>query len=400
MKKYKDYIYLDYAATTPLDPTVEEVFLANLKTFGNPGSLHNLGQKAIAIVDKSRQTIADELNTDFHNIIFTGSATEANNLAIRGVVKKAVSKGIENPKIIISSIEHPSIKSTTKDLGSNIEIVEITPSKSGIIDLETIKNEIDENTVLVSIMYANNEIGAIQPIKEIANIIKNYREKNLYTYPLFHTDAVQAFQYLETDIEKLGIDMMTLSAHKIYGPKGTGLLAVKKNDSDSYLLEPIITGGGQEFGLRSGTENVASIASFAKAVELVSERREEETERIKNLTYCFYKNLKKINSKIELNGVSFENRDSEKPLETLPNIYNVYFPNKKSEELLIKFDIAGVGVSAGSACSARSVEASPIIKSLGYDNDRAGSSIRFSFGKEFNQEESAESLRRIENIIK
>ncbi|HMB17502.1 MAG TPA: aminotransferase class V-fold PLP-dependent enzyme, partial [Candidatus Paceibacterota bacterium] len=220
--KYKDYIYLDYAATTPLDTRVEEAFLPYLEDkFGNPGSLHKPGQDAITAVDDARQKIADILNVDFHEVIFTGSATEANNLILRGTVKKAVSEGVKKPKLIISSIEHPSVLNTAQDLEKEgVEVKYLKVDKDGFVDPHKLKEELNSRTVLVSVMYANNEIGTIQPVQKIAEIVKNFRDSET-TFPVFHTDAVQAFQYCSSDFE---FDAMTLSAHKIYGPKGIGLL--------------------------------------------------------------------------------------------------------------------------------------------------------------------------------
>ncbi len=395
--KYKDYIYLDYAATTPLDPLVEEAFLPYLKDkFGNPGSLHKPGQDAITAVDDARQKIADILNVDFHEVIFTGSATEANNLILRGVVKKALSE-IDHPKIITSTIEHPSVINTVRDLeDEGVEVVCLEVDKDGFIDLNKLKEELDDRTVLVSVMYANNEIGSIQPVQKIAEIVKDSRSES--KFPVFHTDAVQAFQYCPSDIKKLGVDAMTLSAHKIYGPKGIGLLVNKKTEEDEYLTHPVITGGGQEFSLRSGTENVAFITAFAKAIELISKRRSEEKERMLTLGKYFFKNLKKITPRAEINGVDPQKRTSDVQ-KALPNIYNVYFPEVEAEELLIKLDMQGVGVSAGSACSARSVKASPIIKSLGHSEKRANSSLRFSFGKNTTKKELTEALKRIKEVF-
>lgn len=408
-------IYLDYAASTPIAPEVEQAMRPYfLKKFGNAGSLHSFGQEALAAVDNARETIAKAINANFREVIFTGSATEANNLALRGALRGVKGQGsrVKRPRIIVSAIEHESVLETARDLSSRggsalggeqdgVEVVIIPVDRNGIINLKKLKSALNERTILVSVMYANNEIGTIQPISEIAKIISDFRKglgfrveglekgkkltPNPYAlYPLFHTDAVQAFQSLDCNVGDLGVDMMTLSAHKIYGPKGIGALYVRQVTSDkqngktnsmshvAFSISPIITGGNQEFGLRSGTENVPLIVGFAKAVELASANRNSEFQRIKKLKDYFWQGLKKIYPRAERNS------DLER---SLPNILNIYFPSHEAQYVLTKFDLAGIAVSAGSACSARSIEPSYVIKALGYSDERAKHSIRFSFGR-------------------
>src|SRR3989344_763097 len=387
-KSLNKKIYLDYAASTPVDrevlQTMEPYFSVK---FGNPGSLHSFGQEAITAVDKSREKIAQSINADFREIIFTGSATEANNLMLRGIVEAFSVERLAfsqknktlNPKpytlnshIIVSAIEHESILETVRDIEKRgVARVSIIPvNKNGIVDLKKLKKELNERTILLSVMYANNEIVTIQPIAEIAKIIEEYRIQNIKyrknkdkksslcsksyilnpIYPLLHTDAVQTFQFLDCDVQKLGVDLMTLSAHKIYGPKGIGVLYVRSLRPTPHILHPIITGGGQEFGLRSGTENVPAIVGFAKAVELAVKNREKETKRIAELTNYFWKELKKIYPKAKLNGIMNNS--------FLPNILNIYFPNQNAQDLLTKLDLNGITVSSGSACSTRSTQPS------------------------------------------
>lgn len=374
-------IYLDYAATTPVDAEVFNAmkpFLGENSVFGNPGSLHSFGRESLKYIDEARAKIAQSIGADFNEIIFTGSATEANNLALRGVLKiyhHQSNKITSRPKIIISAIEHESIFETAKDLSAQggVEIVIIPVDKNGIINVKKLEKELDERTILVSVMYANNEIGSVQPVSEISKIIEN-RKKGIY--PLFHTDAVQAFQFLDCDGKKLGVDLMTLSAHKIYGPKGTGVLYVKKNKN--YPLFPVITGGGQEFGLRSGTQNIAGIVGCAKAIELADKNRTKESKRISKLKDELWTSIKKVYPKAEINGSLHEN--------TLPNILNVYFPDISSELFLIKLDMEGIAVSSGSACHARSQEPSRVIRDI-WGEKRARESIRFSLGKYTTKEE-------------
>ncbi len=385
-----DRIYLDYAASTPVDPEVLRAILPYFaEKFGNPGSLHSFGQEAMAAVDISRETIAKAIRADFREIIFTGSATEANNLALRGSIKSVMRHGssVTSPRIIVSAVEHESILETARDLEKEgVEVVYVPVSRSGIVDLEKLKSSLNERTLFISVMYAQNEIGTIQPIAEIARIIREFRGKN--PYPLFHTDAVQAFQFFDCDAKKIGVDMMTLSAHKIYGPKGIGALYVR-NGAD---ITPLITGGGQEFGLRSGTENVPLIVGFAKAVEIVSSVRRQASRRTGELRDYFWDELKKIYPRAEING-------SEKSFERLPNILNVYFPEYFAEDLLAKFDLAGLAVSAGSACRSRAVGSSYVIEALGYSKDRAKRSIRFSFGRPTKKEEINGALRIMRNYL-
>ncbi len=429
-------IYLDYAATTPMDMKVKKAMAPYFSAppaggFGNPGSLHFFGQKAMTAVDESREKIAKAINADFREIIFTGSATEANNLALRGIVKKFKIKDLrfKIPRIIVSAIEHDSILETCRDLErEEIEIIYLPVNKQGIIDLKKLKESLNERTVLVSIMCANNEIGIVQNIAGISKIIKDFKKENFFSkYPLFHTDAVQAFQFLDCDVNKLGVDLMTLSAHKIYGPKGIGTLYINsKLQTPNYkqilnsknkiqnkktkiwdlgfgiwdlpVVKPLTTGGGQEFGLRSGTENVAAIVGFAKAIELVSNSRELENKRVRQLTDYFWRELKKLSPKAEINGLK-DLRFMIYDLRKLPNILNVYFPNQNSQDLLIKLDLNGIAVSSGSACSARATKPSHVLKAIGLSDKKIKSSLRFSLGKFTTKEEINRALKIIKKLF-
>ena len=416
-------IYFDYAASTPVDPEVLKEINSNLRNnFGNPGSLHYFGQTAMATVDKSREAIAKAIGAEFREIVFTGSATEANNMALRGAVKffsvnapagyfprQAVFGRKTLPlRIIVSSIEHESILETARDLGKEgIEVIYLPVDKNGVVDLKKLEKSLNERTILVSVMYANNETGVIQPIAEIAEIIKKFKEKKypkpctLNPTPYFHTDAVQAFQFLDClpagdvpkghDINNVGVDLMTLSAHKIYGPKGIGALYVRNLQPTTYNLQPIITGGKQEFGLRSGTENIAAIAGFAKAIELADKKRQKEKKRIFLLSQYFFKEIKKIVPSAQLNAAQAER---------LPNILNINFIGYDAESLLIKFDLNGIAVSRGSACMTRSSQSSYVLKEMGLSEDQQRSSLRFSFGRFTTGEEMSIALKIIKKILK
>ena len=446
-------IYFDYAASTPIDSKVMAAMSPYFtKIFANPNSLHRFGQEASRAVFVSRQTIAHSIGADYREIIFTGSATEANNIALRGSVKGIMNQElrIKKPRIITTAIEHESVLETCRDLEKDgVEVIYIPVSKDGLMDLKKFKTALNDQTILVSIIYANNEIGAIQPIREIANIIRNFKNskhearnpKQIQNsksktvsnfdirisdfeaaYPLLHTDAVQAFQYLDCNVNPppggLGVDLMTLSAHKIYGPKGIGALYVRNSKhearnpkqvqsskfknvsnfdtriSDLQLVKPIMTGGDQENGLRSGTENVPYIVGFAKAVELADEARKSESARMEKLRNYFWQLLQKtLGSKsVALNG-SLRNR--------LPNNLNIYFSGRKAQELLIKFDlVGGVAVSPGAACATRVNKASYVLEALGFTPARASGSLRFSFGRPTTNKEIDSAIASIKKCLK
>ncbi len=418
-------VYLDYAASTPVAGAVLTAMISYFKdSFGNPGSIHYLGQESQAATDKAREIISCSIGAKFNEIIFTSSATEANNLALRGTAKEFRIQNIKykkslnpqsyilNPRIIVSSIEHESILDTARDLEEGgAEVIYLPVDRQGFIDLEKLKEALNERTVLVSVMYANNEIGTIQPIIEISKLISEFRKQkienrsrdskfhspNSTLYPLFHTDAVQAFQFLNCMVYDLGVDLMTVSSHKIYGPKGAGALYVRDLEANEVWkpmsLKPIITGGGQEYGLRSGTENVPAIVGFGKAVELIERNKAKEEKRIKNLRDYFWVKLKNLRPEIELNGLPISSP------ERLPNNLSIYFPHLDSRELLIKLDLNGIAVSAGSACSARSIKPSHVIAALNLGEDRAKSSLRISFGGPTTKEELDIALKRIINLM-
>ena len=407
-------IYFDYAASTPVDAKVLKVMAPYFGVkFGNAGSLHCFGQEAAAALEESREKILKIIG-GAGELIFTGSATEANNLALRGAVKAFKASATRTfPRVIVSAIEHESVLETCRDLERyGVEVVYLPVSREGAVDLRKLKKSLNERTILVSVMFANNEIGAIQPIADISKIIKAFRARRLtskgdFQYPIFHTDAVQAFQFLDCGVEKNGADLMTLSAHKIYGPKGIGALYARSFEKKRWLsrwLSPMITGGNQEFGRRGGTVNVAGAVAFAKAAELTAERREKEGRRLGVLRGRLWRGIQKIFPKAEANGVSFGSSPASSaispPPAALPNILNVYFPGRRAQELLVEMDLAGIAVSAGAACSAYASKPSHVIAALGFKNDRASESLRFSFGAPTNESEIDEALKRIARIFK
>ena len=380
-------IYLDYSASSPMDHRVLEAMKPYFsQDFGNAGSLHSFGQRAQAGVDKAREIIADSLGAKFNEIIFTGSASEANNLAIRGNIRKS---GFKKPRLIVSAIEHESVIETAMDLESQgVDVVYLGVNNEGFIDPQEVADNLNEETVMVSLISASNVVGTVEPIKEIAEVVKRFRgNKN---YPLLHTDAVQAFQYLDCNVNHLGVDMMTISGQKIYGPKGIGVLYIRDLEKSGYKkVRPVITGGAQEYGLRAGTENVPAIVGLGKAVELILKNKDKEAKRITSLRDYFWKKLKAGLPELQLNGSSLG-------VHRLPNNLNIYFPERGDlQELIIKMDLAGIAVSSGSACSTKSSKDSYVVAALGHKENRSRSSIRISLGRPVNKSQVDEALKKI-----
>ncbi len=381
-------IYLDYSASTPLDKDVSRVMNAvSEEVFGNPGSLHSFGQKALSVLDSSRERVARVLDVDFREVVFTSSATEANNLAIRGVLKAFPKK---HPKVIISSIEHESVMETALDLEREgiARVSMIPPNTRGLVSFRDIEKEIDENTALVSLMYANNIVGSIEPIREVSSAIQSWRAKKNSLYPIFHTDAAQAFSYLDCGMKTLGVDLLTLSSHKIHGPKGVGALVLK-----TKTLLPVITGGEQEFGLRSGTEAVPLVAGFALAVEKASKKREQELQRSRALNHHLLSLLSKRAPGVRINGGTGDR--------FLPNIVNLFIPGKRtSKDLLIALDMNGIAVSSGAACSSRSEKSSHVLRAMGLKENEAKRSIRVSMGTFTTKRELSRFVSVLASLIK
>ena len=397
----KKRYYFDYAAATPVDPVVVKAMRPYFNVqFGNPGALHWFGQEASAAIFEARSAIASLFGCHYKEVVFTGSATEANNLALRGAVARWQELNPSAvPKIVVFAMEHESVLETCEDLKKNgAEIFIIPANGKGIIDIQKLKSAIDNRTAVVSVMYANNEVGTIQPIQKIAGIIGEFKKiRQSAIYPLFHTDAVQAFNYLPCRVTELGADMITLSGQKIYGPKGIGILYIRGLGGKNKKVNPIITGGGQEYGVRSGTENVPAIIGVGKAAKLVSESREFETKRLAKLQDYFLIRMEKIIPKARLNG-DRKNR--------LPNNINLYFPpnsanqNKNSQDLIIKLDLAGFAVSPGAACAARVCQPSHVLKALGFSDERASNSLRITFGRQTRKADIDKLLAAFKNIIK
>jgi len=352
-------VYMDYAATTPVDPRVLKVMLPYFsKKFGNSMSLYSLGREAKKALEDSREKIANLINANSNEIIFTGSATESNNLAIKGVAFANREKG---KHIIVSSIEDHCILNSVEWLKKQgFEVTYLKVDKFGMVDLNELENSIRKDTILVSVMHANNEIGTIEPIKEIGEICK---EHGVY----FHTDAAQSFGKILVDVEKFNVDLLTASSHKIYGPKGVGCLFVR----EGIKIEPLLHGGGHEFGLRSSTVNVAGIVGFAEAAEIAKKEMKREGKRLEKLRRKLEKGILKIENS-HLNG---------HPEKRLPNISNFWFDFIEGEALVMYLDQKGIAASTGSACSSESLEPSHVLLAIGLKPHQAQGSLRLSIGR-------------------
>lgn len=378
MKK-RSNIYLDNAATTPIDPKLLPNIRENESIFGNPSSLHVIGRYSKKKLEDARALVAKVINAKPDEIVFTASGTEADNLAVIGLVEANKNLGNE---IVISTIEHKAIIESVKKLESKGYVIRYLPvKKTGEVDLDSLKGLINERTVLVSIVYANNEIGTIQPIKKISQIIK---KNNPHT--IFHIDACQATNYLDISVKNMNVDAMSLSSSKIYAPKGVGCLFVKQN----VKIDSIIVGGDQESGRRAGTENVAAILTFVSALLLAEKLKSKENLRLRNLQKYFIEKLKKnINGAI-ING-SEVNR--------LPNNINVSFAGAEGESLLLMLDEAGICCSTGSACSAQDLNPSHVLLAIGTPLELAHCSLRFSLGRFTTKQEIDYTLKQLKVAV-
>lgn len=372
-------VYLDNSATTPVDKRVIEEMLPFLtEKFGNASSIHFFGQEARSAVDRARHQVAGAINARPNEIVFTSGGTESNNLAIRGLAEANEKYGRH---IITSQIEHPAVKNVCEALEKRgFEITYLPVYEDGIVKIEDVKNALREDTVLITIMTANNEIGTIQPVEEIGKIVRDAREKGKKIR--FHTDAVQAIGRMKTDVEETGCDLLSISAHKIYAPKGVGALYVRRG----VRLNAQTLGGHQERERRGGTENVPNIVAFGKACELATQNLTERIEHVKTLRDKFEQGVGERISDVVFNG----NREKR-----LPHLSNISFRHAEGEGILINLDLQGVAVSTGSACSSGSLEASPIILALGQADDLARGAVRFSFG----QENTAEDVEYVLEIL-
>ncbi len=390
-------IYLDYAATTPVDEAVFEAMKPYFcEKFGNASSAHQFGREAREAVEKARKQVADFLSCEPKEVVFTSCATESNNLAIKGLIKgfKFSVSGFKNkPHIITTNIEHHCVLHACEELEKDglAEVTYLPVDSDGLVGVEDVRKSIKENTILVSVMYANNEIGTIQPIEEIGAMIKKYNEDSLIRPTrsgnklYFHVDAVQAINYLDCNVDKLGVDLLSLTAHKFYGPKGVGALYVRKGAPIARIQD----GGEQEFKLRAGTHNTAGIVGIGAAIESMK-YNVSSIKEIKRLTDKLIDSvLTKIpNSK--LNG-SREKR--------LPNNANFSFPGAEGEAILLALDLEGVAVSTGSACASENLNPSHVLTALGLGPEETHSSIRMTLGKHTTEEEIERVLDILPKVV-
>ena len=378
-------VYMDHAGTTPVDPRVVEAMLPYMGAhFGNPSSIHALGQEAKRALDESRERVAKVLRCRFSEVVFTGGGTESDNAAIKGAADALHSTGNH---VITSSIEHHAVLHTCQYLENHgYDVTYLPVDKYGMVDLDDLAQAITDRTTVVSIMYANNEIGTIQPVTEIASITKQ-RAREMNRTIVVHTDAVQAPGLLDLDVGKLGVDMLSLSAHKFYGPKGVGVLYVRRGTP--FLAQQM--GGGQERERRSGTENVAGIVGTGVALEIAESERAWAVEHHGNLSKYIVDGVVSRVQGTHLNG---------HPTQRLPNNINFSFEQVDGEPMLLGLDIKGIAASSGSACSSGSLEPSHVLLALGQSADLARGSLRLTLGRSNNAEQADYLLAVLAELVK
>lgn len=372
-------IYLDHAATTPMHPGVIEIMMEVMnKNFGNPSSIHSFGREARHYVDLARETLARSIGAKENEIIFTSGGTEADNMALFGAAENNQHKG---KHIITTQVEHHAVLHACQRLEKmGFEVTYLPVDETGEISLDDLKAALREDTILVSVMYGNNEVGTLQPIKEIGEILRSHQA-------LFHTDAVQAYGIEDIDVNEMNVDLLSVSAHKINGPKGTGFLYVR----DKVILVPRAFGGEQERKRRAGTENVAAIVGFHEAVKIASEERLVKREKYQGFKKIFVEKLAAHNIEFSINGL-LEN--------SMPHVLNLSFPGTNVEAMLVNLDLAGIAVSSGSACTAGSIEPSHVLVAMfGKESDVLINSIRFSFGFNTTEDQIIKTAEETARIV-
>ena len=372
----KGIVYMDHAGTTPLDPRVLDVMMPYFsQQFGNAASIHSIGQEAKHALDSAREKVAGVLGCRPSEVVFTSGGTESDNAAIKGVASALRDTGNH---IITSSIEHHAVLHTCQNLETEgFDVTYLPVNSDGVVEVEAVARAITSRTILISIMYASNEIGAIQPIAEIAHLAKEEARRMERTL-VVHTDAVQAAGLLDLNVKGLGVDLLSLSAHKFYGPKGVGMLFVRRGTP--FLPQQL--GGGQERERRSGTENIPGIVGAAQALEMAEAQRAEMVEHCQRLRDLIIQRVQQEIPSAHLNG---------HPTQRLPNNVNFSFEGVEGEPVLLGLDMAGIAASSGSACSSGSLEPSHVLLALGQSADMARGSLRLTLGKD-NTEEDVDYL--------
>ena len=374
----KKNVYLDYSATTPVKKEVFEAMVPfYTENFGNPSSIYRYGREAKAVVDKSREIIAETINASNNEIYFCAGGSEADNWALKGVAEANAKKG---KHIITSKIEHHAVLHSCEYLETRgFEVTYLDVDEYGMVDLENLKNEIRKDTILLSIMYVNNEVGTVQEIAEIGKIAK---ENNIY----FHTDAVQSYGHIKMDVEKLGVDLMTLSSHKIYGPKGIGALYIRKGTKINQLIH----GGAQERSMRAGTENLAAIVGFGKAASIADEILDEHRSRLIALRDKMISDISSRIEHVKLNG---------HPTKRHPGNVNFCFEFIEGESLLLLLDNQGIAASSGSACTSGSLDPSHVLMALGLPHEIAHGSLRLTVGDFTTEEDIDYTVEKLVGIV-
>lgn len=373
-------VYMDHAAGKPVDPRVIEAMLPYMRSsYGNPSSLHVLGQEAKKALEEARAKVAELIGAERkESVVFTSGATESNNMAIKGVAERYKDRG---NRIITSSIEHMSVLNTVKFMSTKgFDAVFIPVDNCGIINVESLEKQLTDKTFLVTIVYANGEIGTIEPIREISKLV---HDRNVF----LHVDATAACGQVPIDVKDEGIDLLTVSSNDIYGPKGMGALYV----SDQLRLQPLIHGGGQERGLRSGTENVPGIVGFGKAAEIAKKEMQVESQRLVKLRDRFIEGLLKPIPYSFLNG---------HPTKRLPDNVSVRYSFIEGESMLLGLDMAGVAASSGSACTAKTLEPSHVLLAIGLRHEEAHGSLMFTLGKQNTEEDADYVVSLMPGIVK
>lgn len=379
---------MDHAAATPVDEGVLKAVVQTMKKFpGNPSALHREGQDARTVLEDARGKIGMLLGVHSDELVFTSGATEANNMAILGVVSMAHEQGIKEPHIIVSAIEHPSVLEVARALEKKGVRVDYLPVDAhGLVNPKDLRARLTKDTVLVSVMYANNEIGVIEPIRDIAKEVRHARKVHESAYPYFHTDAAQAASYLDMHVPRLGVDLMTLSSGKVYGPRGVGALFVRRGVS----LGAFMYGGEHESGRRPGTEAVPLVVGFAEALMLAEKMKTKEGARVAELRDLLAEKIAKVVSDTSVNGSRGD---------CLPSMLNISFKGIESEALVLYLDAAGFAVSGKSACKSSASLPSHVIMALGGVSEETAGAIRFSLGRATKREDIVRVVRELARVI-
>jgi len=384
----KNRIYLDYAATTPVDPRVFKAMEPYFsKKYGNPSSIHSFGEEAQAAIDEAKGQVAKFLSCKLSEIVFTGSASESDNLAIRGLLKALKRRKREGEKvhIITSEIEHKAILETCEDLEKDgVKVSYIPVGRDGIVNLDDLRAEITSETDLVSIMYVNNETGVIQPIEKIGRMLEEINKTKEHRI-FFHADAVQAANWLNCKVDDLKVDLLTLSGHKIYGPKGVGVLYIRQGTP----ISPLITGGDQEWGLRAGTENTAAIVGLGEAIAEIKNQKS----KVKNIIKLRDRLIKEVLRKIPGSKLNGELKN------IAPHIANFSFLGIEGEAIVLSLDQEGIAASTGSACSSRALLPSHVLMAMGLSEPEAHSSLRVSLGRYTTAKEIDIFLKTLPKVV-